>query len=150
MEGNFNEFQEMRQPIQNQVMPQQPQFFILLPFIKSFAGWATFKAVMDIIIGAVSCLGIITAAYGVFQIIAGVKLLGAVDNLKRQANANNSQEVVNALFNLNQYYKFSGIAMIVKISFSILVIVLYIAVIAYIMSHLPDIIRLLPSDSRYF
>lgn len=115
----------------------EPGFSLSLSLsdLKSLTGWATFRAIIDIIVGALSCLGIITAAYGVPQIIAGVKLLNAVDELKRYIAAADAQRISLALGSLQRYFKLGGIATIVKIVFGILFIILYIGVIAYVISQ---------------
>ncbi|RCX19954.1 hypothetical protein DFR58_10223 [Anaerobacterium chartisolvens] len=103
--------------------------------LKSFTGWATFRAIIDIIAGAFSCLGIITAAYGVPMIMAGVKLLNAVDNMKRYMMENDAQNISLCYYNLLKYFKLNGISTIVKIGFSILIIIIYIILIAAIISN---------------
>lgn len=106
-----------------------------LPFIKNLAGWATFKAIIDIIGGALACIFIITAAYGIPQIIAGVKLLNATEEFKKYLYSNDSDKISMGLFNMSKYFKLNGIATIVKISLSIVAIILYIVLIASLVSQ---------------
>lgn len=120
-----------------------------LPFLKNFTGWATFKAVMDIIGGALACLGIITAIYGIPQIIAGVRLLNAVDDLKKHMITNQLPEIESALNNLYKHFKLSGIAIIVQICFVILFIILYGVLIAYMIQKMPDIFNNMPNGYYY-
>jgi hypothetical protein len=120
-----------------------------LPFLKNFVGWATFKAVMDIIGGALACLGIITAAYGVPQIISGVRLLNAVDDLKRYMAANELQKIGDSLSNLHKHFKLSGISIIVKICFTILFIIIYGVFIVYMLRTMPDILNNMPRGPYY-
>ncbi len=127
---------------QQQVQPQ-------LPFLKNLAGWATFKAVIDIIVGALSCLGIITAAYGIPQIISGVKLLNATDDLKKHISTGDNTRIGDALFNFNKYFKISGIAIIIKIVFLILGIILYSVILAYLFNNAGDLFDNLPDNFSY-
>lgn len=115
------------------------QFSLNLSFddLRKLVGWATFKAVMDIIAGALACLGIITAAYGVPLIIAGTKLLSVVDELKRYMSTNDVQKIASTLVNLQRFFRLTGIATIIKIIFAVLGIIIYIALIAYMVSN-PD------------
>jgi ABC-type maltose transport system permease subunit len=120
--------------------------------LKSLSSWATFKAVMDIITGALACLGFILVfpvAIGVLRIIAGTNLLKAVDNLKRSVSSNDSETISSAFYNLNKYFRFSGISIIICLVFAVLLIILYAVVIAYIMRNMPDFMNRLP-DLRYF
>lgn len=121
-------------------IPSNQNFSINLSLtdMKGFTGWATFKAVMDIITGALACLGIITAAYGVPQIMAGVKLLAAIDELKRYISSNDVQKISTTFYNMNKYFKLSGISIIVKICFVIIGIILYGVLIAFFISNMPD------------
>ncbi len=103
--------------------------------IKSITSWATFRAIMEIIYGAFSCLGIVTAAYGIPMILSGVKLLKAVDDLKMYLSENNTQKISEAFVSLSNYFKMRGITTIVMICTSIVIFIIYIAVIAYLVSN---------------
>lgn len=109
------------------------------PVLKSLTGWATFRAVIDIISGALACLGIITAAYGIPLIIAGIKLLNAVDELKRYMAVNDAAKIQETFNSFNRYFKLSGISTIVKIVMTILFLVLYIIFIVYIVQNMGDV-----------
>lgn len=101
------------------------------PFLKNLCGWATFKAIFDIIIGIFGIIGI----YGIFQIISGVKLLNAVDDLKRFSASDDKAKILDSFNNLNKYFKFSGISAIVQIIFVIIVIIGYVALVMYMFSN---------------
>jgi uncharacterized protein YqhQ len=100
--------------------------------LNSLIGWATFRAVIDIIVGALSCLAIITAAYGVPQIIGGVRLLSACDELKSYLATNDTQKINEAFAKFNKFFKLTGISTIVKIVFGIIFFALYFVFIAII------------------
>lgn len=137
----------------NQVKPDNTaQVQLNAHLLKSLSSWATFKAVMDIITGALACLGFILVfpvAIGVLRIIAGTNLLKAVDNLKRSVSSNDSETISSAFYNLNKYFRFSGISIIIYLVFAVLLIILCAVVIAYIMRNMPDFMNRLP-DLRYF
>ncbi|HHW32413.1 MAG TPA: DUF5362 domain-containing protein [Clostridiaceae bacterium] len=107
--------------------------------IKSLVKWATFKAIIDIITGAITCFGIITAVIGIPQIIAGIKLLNAADELNRYISVRNTNHIAMALYNMNRFFKFSGAAIIAKICYIIIIIVLYTLLVSYMLSNGPDI-----------
>ena len=113
--------------------------------LKNLAGWATFKAVIDIIAGALACIGIITAAYGIPQIIAGIRLLGATDELKKYLASNDMQKIASTFINLQKYFKLIGISIIIKICFIILGIILYSVLIAFVISYVPNIFNNMPN-----
>lgn len=114
---------------------------ISLPDLKNLTSWATFVGVMEIIIGGFSCLGIITAAYGVPQLISGLKLLNAVEDLRKHMITNDMQKISDAFVNLNKFFKLNGITTIVKISFFILGMILYGIIIAYVITNMPGIMN---------
>lgn len=126
------------QPEQSQsyssYQPQPPS--INLPFLKSFIGWATFRAIMDIIFGSLSCLGIITAVYGVPMIIAGVRLLNAIDQLKMYVATNDLKRVEDTFNSLSKFFKLNGIATIIKIILAIILIILYVTFIIYLFNNI--------------
>ncbi len=127
---------------------QDTSFEMELPFLKNLAGWATFKAIIDIITGALSCFGIITAAYGIPQIISGIKLLNATDGLKSYMSSGDTTKMGDVLYNFNKYFKLSGIAIIIKIVFIVLFLVVYGILIAYLLSNAGDFFNNIPGDFR--
>ena len=136
--------------INNYDQPNQSYSINLsLPDLRNLAGWATFTAIIDIIVGALSCIGIVTAAYGIPQIIAGVKLLGAADDFKRYMAVNDTQKISESFVKLNKYFKLTGISIIVKIAFGLLFIIAYGAIIAYVVANMPDLFNNFPYDGGY-
>ena len=115
-----------------------------IPFVSNLVGWATFKAVIEIIFGALSCLGIITAVYGIPQIIAGVKLFKAVDEIKNYMATGELNKIGDAMYGFNKYFKLSGISVIIKIVVMIILIILYAAVLVMIFQNSGDIFNNLP------
>lgn len=88
--------------------------------LQNMANWAKFRGVMDIIIGVLNCLGLVTAIYGVPLIIAGIKLLDSVSALQEAIKSDNQEKIV-AFFNGNrQFFMFSGISTIIKTVFMLL------------------------------
>ncbi len=113
------------------IMPNQPvmenQILTIPVDIKSFTGWATFRAVMDIITGAIACSTIIGAAFGVPLILAAMKLLNYIDDIKKALIMNDKQKFANSVEFLQKYFKLSGISTIVRISMMIVLAIIYIA-----------------------
>lgn len=117
---------------------------IELSFLRNLAGWATFKAVIDIILGALACIGIITAVYGIPQIIAGIRLLNASDDLKRFIATNDTRRIGDVLYNFNKHFKLTGITIIIRIVLIVIVIILYIIFLVFFMSQIVDYLQDLP------
>ena len=115
-----------------------------LEFLKNLTGWATFKAIIDIITGGFSCLGIITIPYGITQIIAGIKLLKAVDDIKLYLANQDTRKIGDALYNFNKYFKFSGITIILKIVGFVLLFIMWVFLFAFIIRHANDWTRNFP------
>lgn len=85
------------------INPQQP---------KGISGWGDFFAIMMIINGVITCLGIITAVFGVPLIIAGVKLQNAV-KASKELSGSNELKLDEVFDNLNSFFKIQGILIIV-------------------------------------
>lgn len=133
--------EEISSPQLNESYGQQFSINLSAEDMKSLAGWTTFKAIIDIIAGAIACLGIITAAYGIPQIIAGIRLLEASGELKRYISENNSQGISALFLSLQKHFKLYGISIIIKLSFVILSIILFILLIGVIAAYMPDILN---------
>jgi len=116
---------------------------------KGFTGWITFRGIIDIIVGAFACLGIITAAYGIPRIIAGIKLLNAADELKYYMNTNDNKRFQTVLFSLYKYFKMSSISVIIKIGFIILIVTFYLLIFIFAFSTVTDLIRNFPSRDYF-
>lgn len=121
----------------------------VMPFLKTLIGWATFKAVIDIIMGALSCIPVITAAFGIPKIISGLRLLNAADDLKLYISNGDTRKVGDALYNFNKYFKLSGISIIIKISFSILLFIAYIILIGLIIRYSDEFFRDFATQFEY-
>lgn len=101
-----------------------PNSFMQQPVnLDSLSGWMKFFGIFTIVIGALTCIAIITAAIGVPMILAGIGLVNASKSLKEYKNYNN-QFTLNDFFNhLNRFFKINGILAIIYI----VIMVLYIA-----------------------
>lgn len=61
--------------------------------------------VISIISGALTCLGIITAIFGVPLLIAGIKLFQSGSAFSLTANTKRGEDLLNAITNLYSYWK---------------------------------------------
>lgn len=94
--------------------------------IDSLSGWMKFIGIYTIISGALTCLGIITAAIGVPLILAGIALVNGSKSLKIY-NQQNNQYSLNEVFTyINKYFKTQGILVIVGIVLTLIYIVIII------------------------
>lgn len=92
--------------------------------IDSLSSWMKFLGIYTIVTGAITCLGIITAAIGVPMIFAGISIKKASNNIKVY-KTNNSPYILNEVFNyLNKYFKIQGILAIIGIAFSVIYLVI--------------------------
>ncbi len=114
--------------------------------IKGFIKWTNIVAILSIILGALAALGgliafIVGAIPGVLMIIAGVKLLNAKKAAAELAGIEDPvifNERLNSLISESTgFFKLQGIYYIVSIIMSILAIIIYIVVIAAVISNMP-------------
>lgn len=126
---------------------QEVSVSLSVPDLKNLAGWATFSGVMNIIGGALCCLGfilILPAVFGVLRIIAGVKTLNAADDMKRYMATNDTAKLADTFVSLNKSFKLRGISLIIYICLLILVLILYGVMISWVMTNYGDIIKNAP------
>lgn len=105
--------------------------FIMNSMIDSLSGWMKFIGIYTIIIGAISCLGIITAAIGVPLIFAGIALNKGSDNIKNYKQCNNPYVLNEVFTSLNKYFKIQGILTIVGIVLTVVYIVFIILMLVF-------------------
>ncbi len=99
------------------------------PIIDSLSGWMKFIGIYTIVVGAISCIGIITAAFGIPMIFSGIGLTNASKSLKSYNDYNN-QFTLNEFFTyLNKYFKIQGIFVIIGIALSVIYIAFLLIVI---------------------
>ncbi len=90
--------------------------------IDSLSGWMKFMGIYTIVVGAITCIGIITAAIGIPMIFSGIGLTNASKSLKAYKDYNN-QFTLNDFFTyLNKYFKIQGIFAIIGIALSVIYI----------------------------
>lgn len=120
--------------------------------MKSLSGWATFVAIINIISGALSCLAfiyVIPVVIGIIQIIAGVRLLNASDNIKRYIMTNNGEKISEAFTSFYKYFKLSGITLIIGICAFILLIIGMIIFFVFFASDFQDILNSIPNTNSF-
>lgn len=116
---NLSNLNKPIQNIQNQGGNQQNNF-VMPSIIDTLSGWMKFIGIYTIVIGAITCIGIITAALGVPMIFAGIALTKGSSSIKLYKEYS-SPFILNELFtSLNKYFKIQGILAIVGIVISII------------------------------
>lgn len=109
----------------NPVQPTDFNKINMFPIIDSLSGWMKFISIYTIVIGSITCIGIITAAIGVPMIFSGVALLKASNSLKSY-NTYTSAYLLNDIFNyMNKYFKIQGIFVILGIVLSIIYLAIF-------------------------
>lgn len=109
---------------------QIPQPGIYNSVINSLSGWMKFLGIYTIVMGAISCLGIITAAIGVPLIFAGISLTKGSTAIKEYADLNSPHVLFNVFTYLKKYFKIQGILAIVALALTVLYIVIILVVLA--------------------
>lgn len=111
---------------------------IMNSMIDSLSGWMKFMGIYTIIVGAISCIGIITAALGVPLIFAGIALNKGSDNIKTYKLSSNPHVLNEVFTSLNKYFKIQGIITIVSIALSVVYIIFIIFIVVYSSSRIYD------------
>jgi Fe2+ transport system protein B len=112
--------------------------FIMNSMIDSLSGWMKFMGIYTIIAGAISCLGIITAAIGVPLIFAGIALNKSSDNIKNYKQSSNPHVLNEVFTSLNKYFKIQGILTIVGIVLSVIYFIFIIFLLVYSSNRIFD------------
>jgi len=125
----------MDNPIQNTPNNEshnQQNNFVLYSIIDSLSGWMKFIGIYIIVTGAITCIGIITAAIGVPLIFAGIALTKGSKSIKSYKESTNPYILNDLFISLNKYFKIQGILAIVGIVLSViyLAILLFVSVMA--------------------
>ncbi len=131
-----NNINDNQQYYYNNGIPQNN--FMMNSMIDSLSGWMKFMGIYTIIAGAISCIGIITAAIGVPMIFAGIALNKGSDSIKTYKHYNNPHHLNEVFTSLNKYFKIQGIIAIVGIVFSIVYIIFIILMLVYATNGLYD------------
>lgn len=108
-----------------------PQNGIYDSVINSLSGWMKFLGIYTIVIGAITCIGIISAAIGIPLIFAGISLTNASKAIKEYADFNNPNILYNLFLFLKKYFKIQGIMVIVSLALTFLYIVIILVVFAF-------------------
>lgn len=80
--------------------------------------------VIFVIMGGFSCLGIITAVFGIPLLIAGIKLFKSGSAFSLTANLKRGEDLVDAINQLNSYWKFVLIGIIALILTYLLMLIM--------------------------
>lgn len=99
-----------------------PQNNIFYPIIDSLSGWMKFIGIYTVVIGSITCLGIITCAIGIPMIFSGLSLVKAAKNLTLYQKVNNPFSLNEFFVTLGKYFKIQGIFIIIGIALSIVYI----------------------------
>lgn len=124
---NQNELNNSLQDNVNYGKNNQQNNFILNPIIDSLSGWMKFIGICTIVSGALTCLGVITAAIGIPIIFSGIALTRASKSIKTYKQYN-SPYMLNEIFtSMNKYFKIQGILSII----GIVLFVIYVLIIIF-------------------
>lgn len=123
----MNEFKnDFNSPIQDTPKYEngnQQNNFILHSIIDSLSGWMKFIGIYTIVIGAITCIGIVTAAIGIPMIFSGIALTKSSKSIITYKHYNSPYTLYEIFTSLNKYFKIQGIFIIIGIILSIIYIV---------------------------
>lgn len=127
---------DLNKPIQNTPNYESgnlQNIYDLHSIIDSLSGWMKFIGIYTIVMGALTCIGIITAAIGVPLILAGIALTNGSKSIKTYKEYTNPYILNEVFTSMNKYFKIQGILAIVCIVLSIIyfAIFLFISVMAF-------------------
>jgi hypothetical protein len=97
--------------------------------------WAKFIAIVEIVRGALSILGIFTVPLGVLEIFAGVNLWDTANYLEKYKNTESEEDLKEAFKNLSEYFKWMGwlsLISLILIALFLILAILFIGFIWYI------------------
>ncbi|MWN32132.1 MULTISPECIES: DUF5362 family protein [unclassified Gilliamella] len=103
---------------------------LLIKHMRFIAIMQQIFGVIFIIVGALTCLGIITAIIGIPQIIAGVKLFKSGNAFSLAASVQKENDIIDAIENLYGYWKYALITFIASILFFIIYMIIIVSIIA--------------------
>ncbi len=126
---NNNTYQQPNAEYQYQ-QQQPPQPGIYNSIINSLSGWMKFLGIYTTVMGAISCIGIITAAIGIPLIFAGISLTKGSTAIKEYADFNSPHILYNVFNYLKKYFKIQGILAIVALALTVLYIVILLVILA--------------------
>jgi len=126
---NQNEINNPIHSIQNCENMNQQNNFIINSIIDSLSGWMKFLGIYTIVSGAISCLGIITAAIGIPLIFAGIALTKGAKSIKTYKQFNSPYVLSEVFTSMNKYFKIQGIIAIV----GIVILAIYMVVILFVL-----------------
>ncbi|EPR13343.1 DUF5362 domain-containing protein [Ruminiclostridium papyrosolvens] len=127
LNNNTNQQPQADYQYQQQHIPQPG---IYNSIINSLSGWMKFLGIYTIVIGAITCIGIISAAMGIPLIFAGISLTNASKAIKEYADFNNPNVLYNLFTYLKKYFKIQGIMVIVALALTFVYIVIILVVLA--------------------
>lgn len=104
--------------------------------LMNLASWASFNAIIEIVLGAFCCLGIITAIFGIPIIMSGAKLFRASKKIKKFIAEKNTAAIEETLTELDNYFRLKGVTIIIVFIFALIMIFLYGTVVYLFLSNL--------------
>jgi hypothetical protein len=121
---NQDEINNSLQNTTNYESNNQQMNFMMNSIIDSLSGWMKFIGIYTIVTGALTCIGIITAALGIPLIFAGIALTRGSKSIKSYKQ-HNSPYILNEVFtSFNKYFKIQGIMAIIGIAIFVIYIVI--------------------------
>jgi hypothetical protein len=108
----------------------QKNSLMLHSIIDSLSGWMKFIGIFTIVIGSITCIGVISAAIGIPLIFAGIALIKGSKSIKNYKQYSSPYTLHEVFTSLNKYFKIQGILAIM----GIVLFAIYIVVILFVLA----------------
>ena len=93
--------------------------------IQKFVTWTRIMGVLYVILGGISCIGIITAALGIPEIFAGIRMQKAGETLRNRQPGNDTATLAAIVDHTGQFAKIMGIVLFVGVALAVVALVVY-------------------------
>ena len=126
-----------RKQMEQNINPQYPQNVQVIDFnsiLIKMSKDMNFLAIVLIVYGAITCLSIIGAIFGIPYIFAGIRMKEAAFHFKNFTFANNITELHHAVERQQRMFFIFKVLAIVGIIFAVLLIIFYVTLISMLLS----------------
>ena len=93
--------------------------------VQKFVTWTRTVGILYVILGSISCIGIVTAALGIPEIFAGIRMQKAGEALKNRQSGNDTAALAAIVDHTGQFAKIMGIVLFVGIAFAAVAFIIY-------------------------
>ena len=93
--------------------------------VQKFVTWTRITGVLYVILGGISCIGIITAALGIPEIFAGIRMQKVAEALSSRKSGNDTATLAAIVDHMGQFAKIMGFVLFVGVALAVVAFVVY-------------------------